>query len=68
VVVDDNKPARYYVDRLKKAMDEIEAGKTPYNPFTTNSNATAREAIERSGLTPPKPPVWAPGWGTPLPR
>jgi hypothetical protein len=53
--------------RLDKAMNDIEAANIPYNPLSTNSNATAREALERAGYPNVEPAAWAPGWNTQLP-
>lgn len=53
--------------QLARHADDIEAAQIPYNPLGANSNATARELIERSGLPQVDPVVWAPGWGTQLP-
>jgi hypothetical protein len=39
----------------------------PYNPFSTNSNAFARNMLKYAGYTPPTPPVRVPGWRTTLP-
>jgi hypothetical protein len=56
------------IDRSMAATaDAIEAAQIPYNPLTTNSNATARTIVEEAGLTPPQPSRWVPGWDTNLP-
>lgn len=57
-----------YNSALAKALGDINKAQIPYNPLSTNSNAVAREIIERAGLSVPSPPVWAPGWSTRLPR
>jgi RHS repeat-associated protein len=57
-----------YNSALAKALGDINKAQIPYNPLSTNSNAVAREIIERAGLSAPSPPVWAPGWSTRLPR
>lgn len=53
--------------QLTRHADDIEAAQIPYNPLGANSNATARELIERSGLPQVDPVVRVPGWGTQLP-
>ena len=53
--------------QLSRALNEIEAANIPYNPLSTNSNATAREALERVGYPNVDPAAWAPGWNTQLP-
>ena len=68
MVKDDAEPCGPDDARLADAMRGIGAAGIPYNPFSTNSNAVAREGLERSGLPAGSPPVWAPGWGTRLPR
>ena len=68
-LIDDDKPASYYLDKLKQAADQINRLEVPYNPFSTNSNAAAREMLERAGIPVPKENLpWVPGWGTKLPR
>ena len=66
-VLDDNEPCTCRAD-FEKAVRDIQNAQIPYNPLSTNSNATAREVIERGGFKSPTPPVWAPGWSTPLPK
>jgi hypothetical protein len=67
-LIDDDKPASYYLDKLKQAADQINRLEVPYNPFLTNSNAAAREMLERAGIPVPKESLpWVPGWGTKLP-
>ena len=54
---------------LRNNLLQIEASGIPYNPFSSNSNATITEIARNCGLSPPrKPPapVWAPGWNTDL--
>jgi RHS repeat-associated protein len=65
-VLDNNEPCTCN-DALAQAMQDIEYAYLPYNPFSTNSNAVVREALERTGYAPGTPPVWAPGWNTQLP-
>lgn len=69
-LVDDDKPASYYLGRLKKEADRINQLSVPYNPLTTNSNAAARSMLEGAGIPLPpseQMPRWVPGWGTKLP-
>ena len=67
-LVDDDKPASYYLSKLKKAADDINKLQVPYNPLSTNSNAAAHEMLKRAGIPRPKEiPWWLPGWGTKLP-
>jgi RHS repeat-associated protein len=65
-VLNNNEPCGCNTD-FAKAMRDIQNAHIPYNPLSTNSNATVREALERSGFNPGEPPVWAPGWETQLP-
>lgn len=53
-------------DRLNDALDDIESANIPYNPFSTNSNAVAREILERAGYPDVESAAWAPGWNTQL--
>jgi hypothetical protein len=59
-------------DRLDRAFattaDAVERAVIPYNPLSTNSNATARTILEGGGITAPRPSEWVPGWNTQLPR
>lgn len=50
-----------------RAADRVEASVIPYNPLSTNSNATARTILESAGIRAPDPSVWAPGYRTELP-
>lgn len=53
---------------LTRHLGEIDDVQIPYNPLSTNSNATAHTILERSGIhAGVKTPVWAPGWNTRLP-
>jgi len=65
-IVDNNEPCGCNSD-FSRIMQDIQNANIPYNPFSTNSNATVRETLERAGYHPGTPPVWAPGWGTQLP-
>jgi len=66
-VLDNNAACGPYDARFEQIMRDIQNASIPYNPLTTNSNAVAREALERAGLNPGRPPVWTPGWNTRLP-
>jgi RHS repeat-associated protein len=67
-ILNDDKPCSCDNDKFAKTLQDINNAQIPYNPFSTNSNATAREVLERNGFNPSTPPVWAPGWNTKLPR
>jgi hypothetical protein len=67
-ILDDGLPCSAYDGPFKNAINAINNAKIPYNPFSTNSNAFANDILTRSGLNPGSPPVWAPGWGSTLPR
>jgi RHS repeat-associated protein len=51
-----------------KILQAIQNSKIPYNPLSTNSNAVISTILQACGFGTPNPPVWAPGWGTTLPR
>lgn len=68
LVSDDLRPCDCYNEAIGDAVDAIGRAGIPYGLASTNSNATAREALERAGLNPGQPPVMAPGWNTELPR
>lgn len=51
---------------LGSALSAIGAANIPYNPFSSNSNATVRQVLVNSGINVGKPIVWAPGWNTSL--
>lgn len=53
---------------FKKIIQAINSRGIPYNPLSTNSNATVSTALRECGFGSASPPVWAPGWGTPLLR
>jgi hypothetical protein len=67
-VVDDGLPCAGYNQQLNNAVNNVNSANIPYNPFSTNSNAFVNNALTSSGITPGSPPVWVPGWGTPLPH
>jgi RHS repeat-associated protein len=66
-VADQAGDCECYNKPFGQIMDDIANANIPYNPFSRNSNATVRETLERAGLNPGRPPVWAPGWNTQLP-
>ena len=67
-IVNDCRSADEILKRLKKLADDIEKARVEYQLVETNSNATARELLERGlGIKLGKPPVYAPGWNTKLP-
>ena len=49
---------------FQKILQAIQNNQVPYNPFSTNSNATISTMLQGCGFGTPTPPVWAPGWGT----
>ncbi len=66
-MLDNNEPCGCNAG-FAQTLKNIQKANIPYNPFSTNSNAVVRETLERNDFVPPVPPVWVPGWGTPLPR
>jgi len=66
-ILDNNEPGGCNTN-FSKTLQDIGNASIPYNPLSTNSNAVVRETLERNGFNSGTPPVWAPGWGTPLPR
>jgi RHS repeat-associated protein len=67
VLQDDNEPCGCN-SAFASTLNNIQNAQIPYNPLSTNSNATARAVLQGGGFNPPTPPVWAPGWSTPLPQ
>jgi hypothetical protein len=65
-VVDNDESCDSYNKSFGSTLDLITSKNVPYNPFTTNSNATVRTILERAGIKGVKPIVWAPGWSTRL--
>ena len=65
-VLDNDDSCDSYNAGFDKALGDIQRAGIPYNPFSSNSNAVVRTVLERSGITPPKPSAWAPGWKTKL--
>lgn len=51
---------------FQKVLQAIAKQNIPYNPFSTNSNATVSTILQSCGFGSPVPPVWAPGWGITL--
>jgi hypothetical protein len=66
-VHEDDKPCTCIDEKFSKTLKDIEAAKIPYNPFGPNSNSVAKKTVESGGFSAPTPPVWVPGWNTPLP-
>jgi hypothetical protein len=55
------------IDRdFAATANAVENAVIPYNPLSTNSNATARTIIEGAGIAAPRPSEWVPGWDTRL--
>ncbi|MEO8007740.1 MAG: RHS repeat-associated core domain-containing protein, partial [Betaproteobacteria bacterium] len=67
VMQDDNEPCGCN-SAFASTLNNIQNAQIPYNPLSTNSNATARALLQGAGFSPTTPPVWAPGWSTPLPQ
>lgn len=67
VVLDNAASCANYDARFERILMSINQARIPYRPLTTNSNAFVRTTLERAGLIPGSPPVWAPGWDTELP-
>lgn len=65
-VVDNDASCDSYNGSFGGTLDAITGQNIPYNPFSTNSNATVRAMLERAGIRGVKPLVRAPGWNTPL--
>jgi hypothetical protein len=52
---------------LAGTTQRINEAQIPYNPFSTNSNATSRTLLESIGVNGVSPNQWSPGWDTQLP-
>jgi RHS repeat-associated protein len=65
-VVDDDKPCDRYHAAFTFALGILANARIPYNPLSTNSNATVGFMLETAQIKYGKPPVWAPGWNTEL--
>ncbi len=65
-LVDDGSPCDCNAC-FQKALDNITASGTSYNPLTSNSNAVAHALLQRCGFDSSTPQYWSPGWSTPLP-
>jgi hypothetical protein len=52
---------------LEDTTRRINAAQIPYNPFSTNSNATSRTLLESIGVNGVSPNQWSPGWDSQLP-
>ena len=68
IVKGDNRPTSYYKKKFVADADKIVAANIPYNPFTTNSNASVSEVLKMEGLggKDTKTKGLAPGWSTDL--
>jgi len=66
LVFQDSGPCLPYDQSFEQTMIGIREAQIPYWPLSSNSNATASEALRQAGFAPGRPPVWSPGWGTPL--
>jgi len=67
LILDDNDLCYCYEAALAKIFHDIGQAGVQYGPLTTNSNAVVSSALRKGGFNAGRPPVWAPGWGTPLP-
>ena len=67
-LVDDHASCEAYVTSFLGTLQAVANRRIPYAPFTTNSNALARELLARAGLSLSHPVLWAPGWSTVLLR
>jgi RHS repeat-associated protein len=65
-ILNNSEPCTCTNNNFAQTLQNIQNAQIPYNPLSTNSNATARDVILNSGLPVPIPPVWVPGWSTPL--
>jgi RHS repeat-associated protein len=66
-VLSNDAPCGPYNSQLNQALNQIQNANIPYNPLSTNSNATVSNALQQAGLPVPTPPVRVPGWGHSLP-
>jgi RHS repeat-associated protein len=65
-ILNNSEPCTCTNNNFAQTLRSIQDAQIPYNPLSTNSNATARDLIQQDGLPVPIPPVWVPGWSTPL--
>ncbi len=65
-LLNNSEPCTCVNSSFEQTLQNIQNAQIPYNPLSTNTNATARELIQHGGLPVPVPPVWVPGWSTPL--
>jgi len=65
-LLNNDEPCAPYNQNFTQTLSAIEAANIAYWPLSTNSNATTTTVLIGAGLNPGSPPVWAPGWGTPL--
>ena len=68
IVKGDNKPTSYYYKKFLADADKIVGANIPYNPVSTNSNASVSELLKMEGLggKSTKTQGLAPGWSTDL--
>jgi len=66
--INNDKPCTCINKQLANVLQGISGAGIPYNPLSTNSNATAFRALQSLGIAAPgSAPAPAPGWGIPLP-
>jgi RHS repeat-associated protein len=65
-LLDNDQPCGCIEKCLGNNLLQIDNANIPYNGLTSNSNATAYTLLKNCGLSPPAPPVLAPGYNFPL--
>lgn len=65
-VLNNSQSCTNYQTQFAQNFLAVQQANIPYNPLSTNSNALIQNTLTNSGLSPGQPPVWAPGWNTPL--
>jgi RHS repeat-associated protein len=65
-VLDTTESCDWVHRSFNRTIRAINRRNIPYNPVTTNSNATARLLLQRAYLSVYRTPVFAPGWDTRL--
>ena len=66
-VLSNDQPAASKNRALREFSTAVDNANIAYNPFTSNSNAFAFQALEATGIARSAQPVWAPGWDYRLP-